>query len=97
MHQDDQRFALFIFENQCFDDSMFVDVEFAGGNAGATMLFVIVKMVGKGDFVRFEKLGCLGFGSVVVFDHQRAFVNREAKAVNSMPEIVCQFFRYDKF
>ena len=44
VHEHDQRFGVFVFHHQCFDHGMFVDIELARRNAGAAVLFVVVKM-----------------------------------------------------
>ena len=69
VHEDDEGFGVFVLEYQCFDDGMFGYTQFTRRYAGAAMRFVGVEMWGERDFVRFEKLGRGGFGSVGGFAH----------------------------
>ena len=69
VHEDDEGFGVFVLEYQGFDDGMFGHAQFTRRYARAAMRFVGVEMWGERDFVRFEKLGRWGFGSVDGFAH----------------------------
>ena len=69
VHEDDEWFGVFVLEYQCFNHGMFGHAQFTRRYARAAMRFVGVEMWGERDFVRFEKLGRWGFGSVGLFAH----------------------------
>ena len=69
VHEDDEGFGALVLKYQGFDNGMFGHAQFTCRYAGSAMRFVGVEMRGERDFVRFEKLGRGGFGSVGGFAH----------------------------
>jgi hypothetical protein len=55
MHQDNERFLLVIFQDQGFDNLMFVNLELPGTDSGAAFIFIFVKMRSEFDFMLLEK------------------------------------------
>ena len=69
MHQHDQRPRVLVRENERLDHRVLIDIQFAGRNPRAAMLFVGVDMAGEGDPVRFQKPDCRCFGGVAILVH----------------------------
>lgn len=67
MHEHDERFFELVFHDERFNDGMFINPQRSGGDAGATMHFVGVQVVGKYYPVRFQEEGRLSGGAFGVF------------------------------